>query len=142
MRALTLTQPWATLIAIGAKKVETRSWPTAYRGPLAIHAAKGFPGWAKAYIYDDRFVHVLQAAGFTHWKQLPLGMVLCTCRLVGTFRTERGAQATLLADPLSEQERAFGDYTPGRWAWNLADVQPFASPIPATGALGLWEWEP
>ncbi len=43
MKALTLTQPWATLVAIGAKCIETRSWRTSYRGPLAIHAAKGFP---------------------------------------------------------------------------------------------------
>lgn len=40
MRCLTLTQPWATLVAIGAKRIETRSWSTSYRGPLAIHAGK------------------------------------------------------------------------------------------------------
>src|SRR6202030_2406661 len=47
MKALTLTQPWATLVAIGAKRIETRSWPTLYRGPLAIYAAKRFPKWAQ-----------------------------------------------------------------------------------------------
>ncbi|MFL5577327.1 MAG: ASCH domain-containing protein [Gemmatimonadaceae bacterium] len=47
MKALTLTQPWATLVAIGAKTIETRSWPTHYRGEVAIHAAKGFPDWAR-----------------------------------------------------------------------------------------------
>ena len=48
MKALTLTQPWASLVACGAKTIETRSWRTPYRGPVAIHAAKGFPadaGW-------------------------------------------------------------------------------------------------
>ena len=40
MKALSLWQPWASLIAAGVKKVETRHWPTAYRGPIAIHAAK------------------------------------------------------------------------------------------------------
>lgn len=34
MRGLSLTQPWATLVAIGAKKIETRSWTTTYRGAL------------------------------------------------------------------------------------------------------------
>ncbi len=38
MKALTLQQPWATLIAEGHKRVENRTWQTAYRGPLAIHA--------------------------------------------------------------------------------------------------------
>jgi hypothetical protein len=43
MKALTLSQPFATLVAIGAKRIETRSWSTNYRGPLAIHAAKTIP---------------------------------------------------------------------------------------------------
>ena len=43
MKALTLWQPWASLIAVGAKTIETRSWSTKYRGPLAIHAAKRRP---------------------------------------------------------------------------------------------------
>jgi len=45
--ALTLTQPWATLGAIGAKKIETRGWRHSLSGTLAIHAAKSFPKWAK-----------------------------------------------------------------------------------------------
>lgn len=40
MRALTLHQPWASLVAAGVKQIETRSWSTSYRGPLAIHAGK------------------------------------------------------------------------------------------------------
>ena len=43
--------------------------------------------------------------------------------------------------PLTSQERAFGDYTPGRYAWLLSDVRPLAAPIPAKGQLGLWRWE-
>ena len=40
MKAITLHQPWATLIALGVKTIETRSWPTKHRGPIAIHAGK------------------------------------------------------------------------------------------------------
>ena len=41
MRALTLTQPWASLIALLLKTYETRSWRTATtRGPLLIHASR------------------------------------------------------------------------------------------------------
>lgn len=43
IRGLTLTQPWATLVALGEKHYETRSWDTGYRGLVAIHAAKKFP---------------------------------------------------------------------------------------------------
>ena len=39
LKALSLWQPWASLIAVGAKRIETRSWPTKHRGPIAIHAS-------------------------------------------------------------------------------------------------------
>ncbi len=39
VRAITLWQPWASLVALGLKRFETRSWPTNYRGKLLIHAA-------------------------------------------------------------------------------------------------------
>ena len=42
-RAISLTQPFASLMAIGAKKVETRAWRTHFRGWVAIHAAKANP---------------------------------------------------------------------------------------------------
>ena len=42
MKALTIKQPWASLIIYGDKDVENRSWPTSYRGPLLIHAGKGY----------------------------------------------------------------------------------------------------
>ena len=42
-RVLTVRQPWASLIALGVKTIETRSWRTDYRGPLVIHAGKLWP---------------------------------------------------------------------------------------------------
>lgn len=38
--ALSIRQPWATLIAHGFKDVENRTWSTDYRGPILIHAGK------------------------------------------------------------------------------------------------------
>lgn len=151
MKALTLTQPWATLVAIGAKKIETRGWKTDYRGPLAIHAAKGYPKEARRLAYHiEPFRTVLaqahciptQAHGMTP-ENLPLGMVIATCtlincRLITPESMEFGANGIMWT--LDDQERAFGDYTPGRYAWLLADVQPLATPVPARGSLGLWDW--
>jgi hypothetical protein len=42
---------------------------------------------------------------------------------------------------LGAHEIAFGDWTPGRYAWLLANVRPLAEPVPARGAQGLWHWE-
>ena len=61
MKALSLTQPWASLVVIGAKCYETRSWATNYRGPLAIHASKGFPVWAKQFAGSSPAVQAVAA---------------------------------------------------------------------------------
>jgi hypothetical protein len=44
VKALTIRQPWASLVALGVKTIETRSWSTKYRGPLLIHAGMKMPG--------------------------------------------------------------------------------------------------
>ncbi len=52
MKALSIRQPWAWLIAHGHKPVENRSWPTSHRGDTLIHAAQAFDfeglQWVKA----------------------------------------------------------------------------------------------
>ena len=138
MKALTLTQPWATLVAIGAKRIETRSWPTNYRGPLAIHAAKGFPKWAKEFTTEPECYEAVRYHGARH-AGYPLGVVLATCRLVDCVMM---GNLDLMPDLLrhAERERAFGDYSPGRFAWFFEDVKELPEPIAAKGALGLWEW--
>ena len=142
MKALSVTQPWATLIAMGAKKIETRTWSTSYRGRLAIHASKGFPKWAKETCAEPAFACELGPG------PLPLGMVIATCRLISCIPTRELQQNRVIeVDPvacssdfyLDDRERTFGDYAPGRWAWLLADFRP-CEPISAKGALSLWEW--
>ncbi len=156
MKALSLTQPWASLIAAGAKKIETRPWTTTYRGPLAIHASKGFPGTAKRFC-EARVVR--RALGWPlhdeldelrfpkefrkYVDSLPTGAVIATCNLVGYRKIVAeiygfGGQMTEPPPP----ECYFGDYTPGRFGWILEDIKVLPEPIPAKGALSLWEWDP
>lgn len=40
-KAISIRQPWAWAIIHGSKDIENRSWSTRFRGPVAIHAAKG-----------------------------------------------------------------------------------------------------
>lgn len=177
MKALTLTQPWATLVAIGAKRIETRSWSTTYRGPLAIHAAKGLgPVGGKKGLGElcsrEPFCSVLNYWGKRHYAEhpgleamarnpfMPLGAIVATCTLVDVCPivtprhmgdpnyTSRGMYLEILPDgrgsrdhDVTGNEFAFGDYTPGRYAWLLTDIKPLPEPIPAKGALGLWEWQ-
>lgn len=133
MKCISLTQPWATLVAIGAKTIETRSWNTAYRGDIAIHAAKGFPSFAKDLAQSQRFQSAL--AG----RPLPLGKVVAITRLIAVEPIDLYFGLGEYRDRF-KQEEYFGDYTAGRFAWMFGEVDELAEPIPAKGALGLWEW--
>ncbi len=62
MKALTLTQPWASLVAVGAKRIETRSWETNYRGTIAIHAAKGWKPIDREFAVSARVCEALGVA--------------------------------------------------------------------------------
>lgn len=154
MKALTLTQPWASLVAIGAKCIETRSWRTSYRGALAIHAAKGCPSDAKDFTYEKLTRDCLLAGGlglkvdrsvyegggvYRLDTQLPRGAVIAVCRLIACVRTEE-LLSSVYATDMTEQEKFFGNYDSGRWGWMLADIEKLPEPIPAKGALSLWEW--
>lgn len=137
MKVLTLTQPWATLVAIGAKTIETRSWRNRYRGPLLIHAAKGMPRLALETCFEHPFAEALKAAGIETPADLPRGAIVAHARLIHIAPTTEVEPALLAAG--RHDELAFGDYSPGRWAWRLAGVTPMPIPVPAKGSLGLWE---
>jgi hypothetical protein len=140
-----LTQPWASLVALGAKQLETRNWLTPYRGPLAIHAAKTMPREVIEWVLGCWHAReALRAAGYASLRTLPLGAIVaagelvecCPIRVGGVVETARGVRV-----PLSDQEQAFGDFAAGRVAWRLADMRRVEPPVPCRGALGLWHME-
>lgn len=144
VKALTLWQPWATLIAIGAKKIETRSWSTSYRGPLAIHAAKRWKEDQSAICGLPPFKSRLEKWGYRK-DNLPLGSVLAVVDLVEVYEIgEQVRGGELLRRIRGDDwldELHFGDYTIGRYAWVLESVKRLAEPIPARGRLALWDFE-
>lgn len=133
-RAISLTQPWATLMAIGAKRNETRSWPTHYRGWIAIHAAKGFPRGCRDLCYRQPFAEALLRAGITSWGALPLGAVLAV-----VFLSDCVSTRSVCRGQMDDSERAFGDYSDGRYAFLTHSVRRVRAPIPMKGALGIWK---
>lgn len=132
MRALSLWDPWASLVAIEAKRYETRSWATSYRGPIAIHSTKKFDEEDRSICLCEPFRSALVAGGIDTPEQLPRMAIIAVGRLVGIARAEDERAS------LSEQERAFGDYSDGRFAWAFADVRRLPEPIPCSGLQGLW----
>jgi activating signal cointegrator 1 len=133
MKALSVIQPWASLIILGAKRFETRSWKTGYRGPLLIHSSKKLPPAAEALCGVAPFNYHISTPA-----RLPLGCLLGVVEVIECKTT------TEIADKLNFHpgipEACFGDYRPGRWAWELRVLQRFEEPIRANGHLGLWDY--
>jgi hypothetical protein len=127
MKALTLTQPWATAVAMGMKRIETRSWGTSYRGDIAIHAAKGFPKDARSFASLAWHKY-----GMPVPSHLPLGAIIAVVNLVDCIATDE------VKYDISEQERTWGDYHSGRSAWLFDRLRVLDTPIPCKGALSLW----
>lgn len=127
-RALTIRQPWASLVASGAKTLETRSWTTRYRGLLVVHAGASRTRDGEA--AQLRMIRAGLVLG-----HLPRGCALGTVVLEDVFATGPELDAFLPAP-----ERPLGDFSPGRYAWLLADPRPFLDPVPWRGAQGLWRY--
>lgn len=154
MKALSLTQPWATLIARGAKRIETRSWPTGFRGRIAIHAAKGLSAiGGKRGLYEicceapfrDAIAEAFKSTreeAFDAAKELPLGAIIATANLVSVKHIDPKLRGEVLAQTITPYEIEFGDYATGRYAWFLENVVALSEPIYCKGALGLWDVPP
>lgn len=149
MKALPLWQPWASLVAIEAKRIETRSWPAPRRllgERIAIHATKG--GLLKRDELDMILEPYFYANLSTIWPtehlrgeqiraRLPRGAIIATAVLDRCLPIDRHRARSLAA--ASPREFAFGDYTPGRYAWVFRNVERLAEPIPFKGSQGIFD---
>lgn len=153
MKAITLWQPYASLIACGEKKYETRSWKTDYRGAIAIHAAaREVNTLGLAPPFASAVCGALYSVGMSIHR-LPYSCIIATAELVGCHKIVRhggrgmSSQGTGWLETESgiyiptEQEELFGDWTPGRYAWELTNIKVLPEPVPAKGKQRLWEFE-
>jgi activating signal cointegrator 1 len=135
MKALSIINPWAVLIGHG-KQFETRSWSTSYRGPIAIHASKGWKRDDQRICLCQPFKTDLVAAGFH-----TIGDILATCGcVIATAQlTDCIAMDEEFIFGLDDRELEYGLFRVGRYAWRIDDVQTI-TPVPARGQQGLWNW--
>lgn len=137
LKAITLWQPWATLIALGLKQYETRSWATAYHGPIAIHASK-------RQVKDDELAVIAHhSVGHLEYKFLkeidyPLGAIVCLCDLTGCLEIVKSGASLDLTNAIeissvTNLERAVGLWEPYRFAWKLQEIKKLELPVPCRG---------
>jgi len=164
MKALSLINPWAGLVVIGVKQVETRSFSVKYRGPVFIHASK--TQVTENDISDEFNYHysrlrdvdfdicgirgaIIGAACL--YDIVPVKEIVVYSKFadpdaplpIHDQRNESG-HAIILPDAIAvcKRERAFGNYDAGRFGWLMRDPVLFSKPIPMRGALGLWNVTP
>lgn len=116
MKALSVRQPWASLIAVGLKTIEVRSRPWQYRGQLVICATAG---------------QVTVEGEDGQPLDLPWGVAVGVCDIVGCRPlTMDDAKASMIDDLRPHL---------GKWAWVLANAREVA-PVRVKGQLAPWEW--
>lgn len=147
MKSLTVYQPWASLIAVGAKPYEFRGWPApsfVIGQRIAIHAGarKPKPGEVdqlrlicragkgrRAGLFDDLALPVLENP-----ETLWFGAIVCTAVVGEPIHASKGLPALGIERNDSDRAEHFN------WAWPMLDVQPLQPPVPARGAQGFWNW--
>lgn len=153
--AISLWQPWATAIAKKAKRIETRSWKTDYRGEIYIHAAKHKTAeqlidcgtdlmWRAALGLADETLNLSTIIQDMD-ELLPFGALVAKAHLIdcrptasftiGEVETPRGKS------PHTWCERHLGDFSIGRWGWVLSQIEEI-EPIPCKGQRGLFHVNP
>jgi hypothetical protein len=142
MRALSLWQPWATLVVVGAKRFETRGWGTNHIGPLAIHAAKSFQPECRALCDREPFRSAL-ATGCYRMPADPLVFApfnVCPCghppaahRGVDGDGPCLSCRCPAYRPVYNPTEHAFGDWRPGRFAHRLVDPVRLPALVPYRG---------
>lgn len=145
MRALSIQPPWSLAIARLGKQVENRTWPTKYRGTIAIHSSlKWDPAGENSRIVQDTWAlytatnlppnnaHVGPLRRTSLW--MDYGAIIAVAELTGCHRhgdpsAPCDAGGWLICSPWAAH---------GQWHWVLSDVRRLREPVPTKGALGLW----
>ena len=130
LKVLSLTEPYATLIRLGKKKIETRSFKTNYRGELYIHASS--TKIPKEWKNNKELMNLIKD------NDLNFGYIICKCNLVDCVYMDKEFLDNIKKDKL---EYLVGDYKLGRYAWILDDIEVLDRPIFAKGKLGIWNYE-
>ena len=124
MKALTIKQPWASLIVNGYKEYEFRSWKINYRGKILIHA-----GMRLEKDSAERFKE------YNH--EYTLGAIIGEAELVDCILVDKDFDEELRKmNPLVYASNHVESY-----AWKLTNVKKYDEPIFIKGKLGLWNYE-
>lgn len=124
MKALTIKQPWTSLIVNGYKEYEFRSWKTNYRGKILLHA-----GMSLENDMLERFKN--------YNLDYTLGAIIGEAELVDCILVDTSFQEKLMNINPIVYGRSNHVET---YAWKLVNIKKYDKPIYIKGKLGLWNY--
>lgn len=129
MKAITIKEPWASMIAHGFKTIETRSWATSYRGKIAIHAGKGKPDKE----WMDNVPEMMEMID----GDIHPGCIVAYADIVDCKRMTED-----MIDDIKKNHAEYisGFYEPGRYAFMLDNIRR-VDPIKVNGQQRLWNYD-
>lgn len=127
MKAITIKQPFASLIAAGLKEYEFRTWKTAYRGGLLIHAGKTM---------DKEAMKKFERLGLSY----PLGCIIAKASLTDCVKVTDDVRAELRRKNALVYSGTTENLQWDGYGFKLENIQRM-EPVPASGMLGLWEYD-
>ena len=138
MKCVSIWNPYALLIAHGHKTIETRGWPapkSLIGQRIGIASTKTIRPEQKATLDDPAFMTFYGPTGLpSKIESMPNGCLVATAIL----RSSDLIEAEDLED-ITEEEKMFGWFSVGRYAWRLRYVERLPAPLPVRGAQGIWE---
>ena len=129
MKVLSIKEPFATLIKNGIKCIETRSWKTNYRGELYIHASR---------THMDKYNDRVELKQIIKDLEFSYGYIICKCKLVDCIYIDQDFIKKISNNHI---EYVCGEYSVGRYAWILSDIEILDIPIKVKGKLGIWNYD-
>lgn len=126
--AISLWQPWASLMAANAKKIETRHWPTNIRGLVAIHAAQKWNEELRQLAFQTKPFN-------KYTDEFPRGCIVAVGNLSKCLAIDDYPKLIPAKD---RDEYAFGNYEPGRFMWVFDHLWELSSPVYVRGRQGFW----
>jgi len=125
VKALTVLQPWAHLIAHEDKRIENRKWYTHFRGWLAIHSGK-----------SDK---LCEAADFLAGPDMSFGKIVAIARVIECVKLVRFP--AVYEGPKKYRWIMANKWAEGPYCWIFEEVITLPNPIAARGRQGFWNWQ-
>ena len=138
MKVISIWQPFAGLIVSGCKIFETRSWPapaSLVGQRIGIAATKNITTAQRMHFEDPDFQASYVRTGLPVFEDLPRGMLLGSAVIDSIeVMTEE------LLEDVSDEEKMYGNWDVGNYAWRLTDPIALEQPCIIRGQQGIYEW--